>query len=568
MGWERREFGSLFRFEAESVALPGLGDDCPGCDTVMVAGRATTYARNKNCQAAIVTCDGSIQWPSVCCGPLQMQARRTEGFVTAVYPNASGVPVPVGCTDLITCVTLRAISFTSGIGVVERTPAPLPPPSPPPPVKVTLKFEVDISLNEVFQIRIFSDAIMEIALIQLGGSARVVQAGLHGPQRKVCSGYAAWFWVCDALARDLLSAVIAPEDAVIYNATAHPAGGVMRQIIITLTSGVYAVDTSEYGASLGVNSSLESVLDPEGDSLAMMFNASDPSVNVSATFRFNATRTVALLLTKARASPGISSPFCKAGAKRLRVESADGPDVDLEINCELEGLSFEATTALVAGLSTYYLAGILMAFFFSLPKNLILPKDLHTSYLLWFFFGFVGTHRFYLKQPRSGIVYLFTGGFFGIGWLFDMLLTQSLWQAATFDRGMEASGYVAQRVRNAVRPHFVTRREVLNIMSDKTLAQAETFKNPNQQESDKENEAAKASRVMLARMQRSTSNLAGGLGLRQPPTGSHHTSAILYPSTVAELNNLHARDERPENSLAGLNHEINYDQQGDLCIVV
>ncbi|KAJ1486867.1 hypothetical protein T484DRAFT_1788227, partial [Baffinella frigidus] len=33
MGWERREFGSLFRFEAESVALPGLGDDCPGCDT-------------------------------------------------------------------------------------------------------------------------------------------------------------------------------------------------------------------------------------------------------------------------------------------------------------------------------------------------------------------------------------------------------------------------------------------------------------------------------------------------------------------------------------------------------
>ena len=74
-------------------------------------------------------------------------------------------------------------------------------------------------------------------------------------------------------------------------------------------------------------------------------------------------------------------------------------------------------------------------------------------------------------QPRSGIVYLLTGGFFGLGWFFDMLYTQrcvpspcsciganttpvrffgpgvtsltvncSLWQAATFDRGLEASG--------------------------------------------------------------------------------------------------------------------------------
>ncbi len=46
-------------------------------------------------------------------------------------------------------------------------------------------------------------------------------------------------------------------------------------------------------------------------------------------------------------------------------------------------------------------------------------KDLLVAYLLWFFLGTFGAHRFYLEKPGTGILYLFTFGLFGIGWLVD-----------------------------------------------------------------------------------------------------------------------------------------------------
>jgi len=49
-------------------------------------------------------------------------------------------------------------------------------------------------------------------------------------------------------------------------------------------------------------------------------------------------------------------------------------------------------------------------------------KDVLIAYLLWFFFGFFGIHRFYLDQPVMGIVYFLTGAFCGIGWLIDICL--------------------------------------------------------------------------------------------------------------------------------------------------
>lgn len=43
------------------------------------------------------------------------------------------------------------------------------------------------------------------------------------------------------------------------------------------------------------------------------------------------------------------------------------------------------------------------------------------AYLLWFASGFgaMGLHRFYLGKPLSGIVYLFTGGVFMLGGIYD-----------------------------------------------------------------------------------------------------------------------------------------------------
>ena len=46
-------------------------------------------------------------------------------------------------------------------------------------------------------------------------------------------------------------------------------------------------------------------------------------------------------------------------------------------------------------------------------------KNKWVTFLLWFFLGFLGAHKFYEGKIGMGILYLFTGGFFGIGLFID-----------------------------------------------------------------------------------------------------------------------------------------------------
>ena len=49
-------------------------------------------------------------------------------------------------------------------------------------------------------------------------------------------------------------------------------------------------------------------------------------------------------------------------------------------------------------------------------------KRLIWVYVLWFFGGWIGLHRFYLGRWFTGLLYAFSLGLFGIGWLVDALL--------------------------------------------------------------------------------------------------------------------------------------------------
>ncbi len=49
-------------------------------------------------------------------------------------------------------------------------------------------------------------------------------------------------------------------------------------------------------------------------------------------------------------------------------------------------------------------------------------KNKWVAFLLCIFLGFFGVHKFYEGKVGMGILYLFTGGLFGIGWFIDCIV--------------------------------------------------------------------------------------------------------------------------------------------------
>jgi TM2 domain-containing membrane protein YozV len=61
-----------------------------------------------------------------------------------------------------------------------------------------------------------------------------------------------------------------------------------------------------------------------------------------------------------------------------------------------------------------------------------MSNDTHSKtigYILWIF-GFMGAHRFYYGRQITGVIWFFTLGLVGIGWLIDLFLIPSMDRSA------------------------------------------------------------------------------------------------------------------------------------------
>ena len=73
-------------------------------------------------------------------------------------------------------------------------------------------------------------------------------------------------------------------------------------------------------------------------------------------------------------------------------------------------------------------------------------KSKGVAYLLWFFLGILGAHRFYLGKIGTGILYLFTAGIFGIGLLVDLFTLGGQVDTYNILHGNTGGGNQAQNV--------------------------------------------------------------------------------------------------------------------------
>lgn len=58
----------------------------------------------------------------------------------------------------------------------------------------------------------------------------------------------------------------------------------------------------------------------------------------------------------------------------------------------------------------------------STAASQVSPKSQIVALLLCIFLGLFGAHRFYVGKAGTGLLYLFTSGLLGIGWIVDIFV--------------------------------------------------------------------------------------------------------------------------------------------------
>lgn len=69
------------------------------------------------------------------------------------------------------------------------------------------------------------------------------------------------------------------------------------------------------------------------------------------------------------------------------------------------------------------------------------PFDYNIAWLLCFFLGILGFHRLYQGKFLTGILYLVSGGLFGIGWIYDLCTLNEQIDEANVHAGQTAAAF-------------------------------------------------------------------------------------------------------------------------------
>ena len=90
------------------------------------------------------------------------------------------------------------------------------------------------------------------------------------------------------------------------------------------------------------------------------------------------------------------------------------------------------------------LAGFLSFFLYRLPPTV--ERSPYLVFLLWLFFGILGVHRFFTQTPKVGLVYFFTLGGLGLGWLGDLYWQRGYLFSSTRRKKVRAIGTRAKNM--------------------------------------------------------------------------------------------------------------------------
>jgi len=255
---------------------------------------------------------------------------------------------------------------------------------------------------------------------------------------------------------------------------------------------------------------------------------------------------------------GSVSDLCLMGVTHFSViEGEWGPSRDMALACDQKTLPNSVAIALVIALACYVVSGIIMAFLFSMPQTRAIPKRLSVAYILWLLFGIMGVHRFYLKNPKTGLVYMFTGGIFGLGWLADLFLTPQLFNTSRFDNTLETGGFSMETLRNAPRPNYVSRREAIEMLSD---PQGENAAAPHAMVAGDDDD--------LGQIQASVQDQIEDMDLRAPDRKHRYISPVLYPHTSHRYSDLHLREQSMQDAADALHRYGHVDDHREQVNVV